>query len=185
MNKFYNKSHKGFSLIESLVVIAVVSILLSISFGGIYMIRRAQVNGATQQIVTQLKRAKGYATSYDKSSVRICFKNDDKGTLCASIQYATDEGYVEKYSQSVGKGIKVSFKDSNGWNNPLGNVPLYIYFDKRSGRVTKVTSDFGALGEREWTDETSVYGVFSIWNSRGNTTKVGSVKLYYENGTVD
>lgn len=185
-NNSKRNSNKGFTLVELLVVIAIMAILMSMSFGGFYMIRKAQVNGATKDIATQISRARSYAMTHDKPNVRVYFRPDGSNVMMARIQYETDSGYVDKFTESMGKGIKLSFYDSEGTSLNLGNsgLGMYIYFDNRSGRITKVSYDFGST-ERELTGENSVSGTLTVELAKGGTTKVGNIKLYYENGTVE
>lgn len=180
------KSNKGFSLMELLVVIAIMAIAMSMSVGGVFMIRKAQVRGATKDIGTQITRARGYALSHDQE-VRLSISPEGGKTLMARIQYNTDSGFKDKFSQAVGKDIKISFVDSNGTYVEFTsdtNGHLYVYYDKRSGRISKITADIG-MGEQEISTSASTNGTIHVELAKGGTDKVGLVKIYYENGAVE
>lgn len=186
------KSNKGFSLVELLVVIAIMAIVTTMSFGSVYMARKASLNGAKKNLQTELMRTKGFATSYDKVGTRIRLYVDSSDNLIAVIEYKDDETseYRSKYMESIGKNVVLEFTDEAGSKATVTKTKsLCVYFDKRSGKVTDVETiipvDGGGTLTAKLKYDNSTYGTFTVHLSKWSPDKTRSLKLYYENATIN
>ena len=186
------KSNKGFSLMELLVVIAIMAIVTTMSFGSVYLSRKASLNGAKKDLHTELMRTKGFVTSHDKARTRIRFYVDSSDNLVAVIEYKDDESspYISKYSELIGKNVVLEFADDKGSKTTVTKTKsLCVYFDKRSGKVTEVKTTMaleggGSLDAQLKYGESS-YGTFTVHLSKWSPDKTRSFKLYYENATIN
>lgn len=179
------KSNKGFSLVEVIVVVAIMAIVGTMTIGGMYMIKKSNINGATKDIESSLEAANGYAKSRAGKTSYIEFYLDGKKLMSKTYLVRDNGTHSVLETKAYGSQIRLIFKDSNGTSVTVeDSKKLRFYINKRSGAIDKVAYVSGAT-ETSVSNASSSYGDFTIEAARGNSDKKGRVTIYYQNGTLE
>ena len=121
------KNHKGFTLIELVVIVAIMGIMLGLGGYSLSMIAAANAKGCAQEINAALVSTRTEA--YSK----------DNGTSIAKMTLKTgsDGIYVHKSSdgekQVGGSRVTVSYSSDGATYTPLDGTGLTFSYDRSSG----------------------------------------------------
>ncbi len=125
------KNNKGFSLIELIIVIAILTVLTSASIVGFGYLYKTNVKGCLKKINSALIKTQSYTISKSAGG-------DDIGM---KLVYDTDGYYVQyKGIANLSKEMVANSKMKIRYKDTAGNVkfvdssnPLEIYFERSTG----------------------------------------------------
>lgn len=130
------KNNKGFSLVELIVIIAIMAVLVGgvVGYAGVY--GSTKVKNCAKEIESRLSETKVCAMS--KSQAYITIYADDTGVYVTSVQGSVTE--TEKIGE---KGLSVSYRNVRSGNSytAVGTTEatgLKIEFDRASGACKKM-----------------------------------------------
>lgn len=168
--------NRGVSLVELIVVVAIMSIIVGISSYGLGLMFTRDANYVAVRIDDQLGEAR--TLSMSKGGVYICelhIDDSDPYTGSGITIYSTTDETLPKASWTKEKEVpldkKVSINVSDGGSLSVSSGDVRFIFDKAKGNVKSVNGDSGA-GK-----------AYSITvTSRRNTSKFKTVTLVGNTG---
>jgi len=141
------KDNKGFSLVELVIVVAIMAVMLSFMFYSFSLLTGQDARECANNLTTALGKEKTYALA--KSATADCYMEiiqDTDGKYYVKYyipKNALDLEWVLLDSQKLGKGsvdVKCSIKDTGGseseWKIQSGQS-LIIVFDRISGKFKR------------------------------------------------
>ncbi len=174
------KEHKnaGFTLVEVIVVIAILAVVIGIGFGGMSILKNADVSKASSQVSSYYEELKS-TTMSKVGEWRLEITRDDNDMYHAAIYNGTDRvGDMEE----LGKYIDIYFKDElEGSNNKITkSSPLIIKIKASTGGVSEISYG-GAVKFSSSSGSASTYGTVEIHLSG---QKREEFKIYYITGKL-
>ena len=125
------KNNKGFSLVELIIVIAILAVVTGVSFVGFGYVYRTDVKSTVKKINTSLLKTQSYTTSKSAGGrdVGMCIKTDGAGNYC--IGYKGMDGQPDV---KIGKSkLTIKCYKTDGTEVIVGPTPVEIYFDRSTG----------------------------------------------------
>jgi prepilin-type N-terminal cleavage/methylation domain-containing protein len=168
------QNNKGMSLVELIVVMAIMAVLASAVGIGIGMISTKQVDQCATQLKSSVQGIR--ITTMGKYQTYLKVYNTANGVCIEEFTQDAD-GTVTSSSKIVGDStVTVIYKLSDGTVFNLGDSsnPLYIEFDRSSGALKKLPASMGSAQEGKYCVEIEV--------SKGS--KVRTLKIAYLTGKV-
>lgn len=126
------KNNKGFSLIELIIVIAILTVITSASVVGFGYLYKTNVKSCVKKLNGALIKTQSYTTAKSAGNKDIGMK-----LTCDADGYCVEYKGIATLGKEViaSKKVKIRYKDASG--NVLGYVdashPLEIYFDRSTG----------------------------------------------------
>lgn len=126
------KNNKGFSLVELIIAIAILTVITSASIVGFGYLYKTNVKSCVKKLNGALIKTQSYTTAKSAGNRDIGLK-----ITCEADGYCVEYKGVSTLQKEViaSKKIKIRYKDDAG--NVLGYVdasnPLEIYFDRSTG----------------------------------------------------
>lgn len=150
------KDNKGFSLVELIIVVAIMAVMLSFTFYSFSLLTGQDARECANNLMTALGKEKTYALT--KSATADCYMEvmqDTDGYYY--VRYYVPENAIDlKWAlldkQKIGKGsvdIICTFKESDGSESKIkiqGGQTLIIVFDRVSGNFKKFLLSDGTEG---------------------------------------
>lgn len=132
------KNNKGFSLVELVVIIAIMAVLVGAIITYVGSLGNAQAKKCANGIVTGFSQTKVCAMS--RSSASMVVYSNDEGTFLV-----TKQGTNERIEKIGTAGTVVEYRDVRGSSSfiPVGNsadTGVKIEFDRASGACKKMAS---------------------------------------------
>lgn len=157
MNK--KKNNQGFSLVELVIVAAIIVIIGGFAFTGIAILSSKPVDECAKKIQVALEGNRN--TTMGKLSANISFYKDSNGNIFM-------EEFIDKppaYIKQIGEDVDVSYRDMSGNSSTLPTFPdkLTLTFDRASGSlkpqadgsyVVQFVVSRGSVGERGYRELT-------------------------------
>ncbi len=127
------KNNKGFSLVELIIVIAILAVVTSASFVGFGYLFKTNVKNTVKKINTSLHKTQNYTTSKSSGGRDIGMRLtvDSSGNYCVQNIY---NGVPEQQGQTIGKSnLTLKCYKTDGSVTTVGSTPVDIYFDRSTG----------------------------------------------------
>ena len=133
------KNNQGFSIVELIIVIAIISILIGVGLGSISYTQGLRANSTAEKILSVIEECKTVAPSKYETSLII--QINDSGDIEAIVQtQASKEDNIVQESVTVGQSDTiVSFEKNNGGVSLLEEESLTIKFDRTTGAFDTTT----------------------------------------------
>lgn len=132
------KNNKGFSLVELIVVIAILTVITSASAVGLGYLYKTNVKSSVKKFNNALIKTQSYTTTKSAGGkdigLRITLENEG---------YCVEYKGVSTLKKEViaSKKIKIRYKDSAGNVLQDGTTPMEIYFDRSTGGLLPYQED--------------------------------------------
>lgn len=126
------KNNKGFSLIELIIVIAILSVLTGVSAVGLGYLYSTNVKSSIKKVDSSLQKVQSYTVSKSVGGKDIGLKLKKK----ADGFYAEYMGIPNLSEEKFGeKNLKVYYMDSTGagWTEVTAVNDLKVYYDRATG----------------------------------------------------
>ena len=142
----FKKNQKGFSLIEMLVVVAIISILAGVSLRIVGYLRVANAEKTVQTIEKACTKLQATSMSKASKPFLYIYMNDGEyyyvfsATDCNSY----DASVMKKDGDPIGKGIKITREASGTMNEVTGAVFIKIAY-KRDGTFDTAKTNCDAI----------------------------------------
>lgn len=126
------RNNKGFSLVELIVVIAIMAVMVGASVITVGMIGGFKAKECAQSIETTLNKAR--VDTMGKFSVYLKFYQGADGAFYVDTYTNGAFGSTERVGK---KGVTVSYADENDLSNlrALDSTGFYVQFDRSSGAL--------------------------------------------------
>ncbi|MDR1700601.1 MAG: prepilin-type N-terminal cleavage/methylation domain-containing protein [Lachnoclostridium sp.] len=126
--------HKGFSLIECILVIAVMAIVVSVSVGGLIYLDSANANKCASAIDSAIATAKSETLSKAEPGNLYLYEYDGR----CYVKFSKAADFVrDANAERVDAGrVEISYDDGTGVKALAGNDPLMIAFSRKDGSFT-------------------------------------------------
>lgn len=127
------KNNKGFSLVELIIVIAIISVLTSAATIGFTYLYNTNVKSSIKKIDNALKRTQSYTISKSTGGRDIGMKLQQESDGNYSVEFI---GIPNLTKEKIGnKRLKVRYTDTSGVAHIVNytNGPLIVYFDRSTG----------------------------------------------------
>lgn len=176
-----NKASKGFSLVEMVVVIAIMGIVTSLSLSCLSMVRKATVNSAASDLDYQIGRTRSETLTKHRESIYLKMYTDGIAVKTCIVTVHNDGTETENFKVNLGSNVVVVATTDDGKSvtlSPSSSGEIRLAFDRRSGVVDSMTSGTSNLVSDDTKNIT-----FDISLVTG-TYKHRTVKLNVANGTV-
>lgn len=145
--------NQGFSLVEFVIVVAIIAIICGFAFTGIAILSSKPVDECAKKIQVALEGSRN--TTMGKLSSSISFYRDENGNIFVEELIDTPPAYVKQ----IGSDVDVRFKDINGNTFSLPTFPqkITLSFDRASGSlkpqsdgnyITEFVVSRGSAGQR-------------------------------------
>ena len=139
-------NNRGFSLVELVIVIAIMVVLTASSMSIMVAVGNARVKSCAQSVYTALGRVKTNTMAKEMNpDANSCYFSISKASSTSPVvvKEVINGNVIEK--QVGNQEINISFKTSSGGaETGLGSAELKCYFDRNSGSVRDI-SDFESL----------------------------------------
>lgn len=189
-NVFMKNNNKGFSLIELIVVVAIMAILLTVTVGNLSKAYNKDALSCGSNLASEIRSSRTVAMGKMDSCIKI-FK-DSKGQVCVEAFESDYDAASKNYTGLVSKGITVVGKsgitvqyrvtgDPAGTYSTLGDSDsLIVVFDRGNGSLKdlKASAKFSAPVD---SDEGKYYEEIKL--SKSNRDSV--ISFNYLTGKVD
>lgn len=125
------KNNKGFSLIELIIVIAILSVLTGVSAVGLGYLYSTNVKSSIKKVDSSLQKVQSFTVSKSTGGKDMGLKL--KKT--ADGFYAEYMGIPNLSDEKFGeKNLKVYYMDNSGvWSEVTAVKPLEVYYDRATG----------------------------------------------------
>lgn len=131
------KNNKGFSLLEMIIVIAILAVVASVSFVGLGYLYTTNIKSSVKKINSSLLKTQSYTTakSIGGRDVGMRIKVDTQGNYC--VEYL---GITEQADEVIGKkNLTVKcYKSDGSVQQVTSSSPVDIYFDRATGGLLPV-----------------------------------------------
>ena len=153
------KDNRGFSLVELIVVIAIMALVLTIAGISITAVASQRVSNAASDVKSAMSIAETYAKT--KADCYMEFSTDSDGSSGYKIYTVDSEGNkklgssAESYNKAI--SIKIYFKNISEPVTVTESTPVEIHFDRTTGgfATSKVNGvDYGVPTKIEFTNGT-------------------------------
>ncbi len=125
------KNNKGFSLVELVIVVAIIVVIGGFAFTGMAILSSKPVDECAKKIQVALEGNRN--TTMGKLSASISFYRDSNGDIYVEevIDGATP------YVKQIGSDVDVTYKDAagNSYSLPVSPSKLTMSFDRASGSL--------------------------------------------------
>ena len=161
------KNNKGFSLIELIVVIAIIAVLVGASSVGISVLWGFYPKECANNLEAKLNKTR--IDSMGKANMALELYQGSDGSYYADLVTYDSSGAVSSTtSEKIGrKSLTITYKDTTGATGTLGTDHIAVCYDRSSGALKANSSG-------------KIYNEFTI--SQRSTTK--TVTIYAETGKV-
>lgn len=145
----FNKDNRGYSLIELIIVVAIITALMGVLMYSVNLVFGADAKGCAHSLVSSIADVKVNAMGREGAFLEL--KRDDNGDLW-STQYVKKFGSfkVDGEPRKIGdKRIKIYYftgdvSAGSGTEFSFGAEPIYISFDRSTGSF--LDSGSGEIG---------------------------------------
>ena len=178
-------NNKGFTLLELVVVMAIMMIVLGLTATGFAMIGRTKVKSATKTIESRMDELRQTSMARDGEWWAEITYSDEKYFM--SVKYketvtnqqgiSTTTEKTDSYEE-LGNGMKIYFKDGDGLEQDITTDGLYIKFNKKDGSVASVLNKDG----NSYITSSSKSGQIIVINNKEQSY---IVTIYYKTGQID
>ena len=130
------KNNKGFSLVELIIVIAILAVVTGGSIVGFGYLYRTDVKSTVKKIDSSLLKTQSYTTSKSTGGrdVKMILKTDGSGNYC--IGY---EGIEGQEDVKIGKSrLAIKCYKTDGTQVTVGSNQVKICFDRATGGLLPV-----------------------------------------------
>lgn len=134
------KNNKGFSLIELIIVIAILSVLTSVSIVGLGYLYSTNVKSSIKKVDNALKQAQSYTVSKSTGGrdVSMTLYQKSTGDYYVEVKQGTTVISEEKIGR---KNLKVMYTDTNNVEHTvIGSSKLIVHFDRSTGGLLTLES---------------------------------------------
>ncbi len=173
-----DNSNKGFSLIELIVVIAVMVVVTGFIVYGVSVLSSGDANKASKTIYNQLTSTQRSTLSMSgKWSLEII---NNSGTNTLNIYRDDGTGNQLQTSEKLGSRIELSYntKNDEASAQQLGNGDrLIVTFERSTGKILDVTKNGSSIYDSGKTD------LYIMANGRGSSSNY-TVKVIYATGKI-
>ncbi len=142
----YKRKNAGFTLVELITVISIVSIIVVIASGPLSSIFRARKKAVTTEISAMISQCKINALSGMANEFQLTYSAEDDAYIC-SLVYTNGENEGKAYkTQKIGSGKNnITVNDSIS----LLSDTLTIAFSGKTGAVTKFQCSSNDLSDNK------------------------------------
>lgn len=126
------KNNKGFSLVELIIVIAILSVLTGVSVVGIGYLYSTNLKSSVKKLDSSLQKVQSFTMTKATNPTSIGLKIKQTG----NGWYAEFQGIPGQSDEELGnKRLKVYYLDSSSsnWNPVTADKPLIVRFDRATG----------------------------------------------------
>ena len=125
------KNNKGFSLVELIIVIAILSVLTGVSVVGIGYLYSTNLKSSVKKLDSSLQKVQSFTMTKATNPTSIGLKIKQTG----DGWYAEFQGIPGQSDEKLGnKRLKVYYLDSsNNWNQVIAGSDLTVRFDRATG----------------------------------------------------
>lgn len=173
-----DNSNKGFSLIELIVVIAVMVVVTGFIVYGVSVLSSGDANKASKTIYNQLTSTQRSTLSMSgKWSLEII---NNSGTNTLNIYRDDGTGNQLQTSEKLGSRIELSYntKNDEASAQQLGNGDrLIVTFERSTGKILDVTKNGSSIYDSGKTD------LYIMAKGRGSSSNY-TVKVIYATGKI-
>ena len=124
------KKNRGFSLIEMVVVIAIMAILAAVMVPSLYSLFSSSTRGCATNIDSLLAKCQVYAMGRSDDVVVMIYKGDD-GKIWGEYLEGANAGQIEQLGDSRVELLVTP--PSGAAYSPTGAQPLYVSFSRATG----------------------------------------------------
>lgn len=181
-NAYAHLNNRGFSLLELIVVIAIMAILVGVVVASSSMMDSSYVKEMERGIEDYVNMAKSKSMSVSAKEwyMELTVEDGEYVTRLCKTEEIDVEGTTELRTttvdeESYNNRVTVSFDDGVNAREISASMPLYIYFDSATGRVNRIT--VGGV------DANLSNGIGRLEISSGSYDIV--LKLYYNTGKCE
>lgn len=147
--RYTEKRNKGFTLIELIAVIVIVSIMSAGAIAGFSVYHNAKADSGAQKLVSLLEMTRQEAVNREDGSVWLKLYKDTDGDYYASLLYRDSSGDKELKNRKLGNSfLKVSVKNSSGAITYIDTTGLNIHFKKSTGGIQENYTDIFIEGSK-------------------------------------
>lgn len=170
------EQNKGFSLIELIVVIALITVLMSVGILQMRMVRGYYAKQCAEEVEAQLNKVQ-ITNMARKATELVIYKNVTDNEYYAKIienKGTALEKFTERKLGRSSLEITYSMDSKDTDIRTLdGTAPITIVFDRATGELKRM-------------DGTNAIGCHRIWiKQRGNDQKVYTITIYQETGKIE
>lgn len=141
------KKNKGFSLVELMVVLAIIAVMSTVaSYAWLRYVRNADLKTAARDIVSDFQNCKAKATS-ESRDYEISFTAGTGGSYTISAPATTSHAAVSttKLSEAFGSGIQIVFEGTcDGFFGTPTNVVRFETRGTSNNGCVKLTNSRGS-----------------------------------------
>lgn len=168
-----NKNNAGMSVIELIVVIALLAILVGAGFASYNVIKNADVTKSTKNFASYYNKLRTYTMSQAGDWSLVISRDSDDMYTAAIYQGSEQKGSALE----LGKHIELKYQDEKGGEVAISSaLPLTITLKASTGGVNTIYS--GSAKVYESGADTSSYGIFKAERN----THDSQIKIYYVTG---
>jgi prepilin-type N-terminal cleavage/methylation domain-containing protein len=129
------KNNKGFSLVELIIVLAILAVVTSVSIVGLGYLFNTNVKSTIRKINSSLLKTQSYTTSKSSGGrdVGMRLTVDGSGNYC--VQYLG----IGQEDEVIGKSnLTIRCHKTDGSTTTVSSTPVDIYFDRSTGGLLSV-----------------------------------------------
>lgn len=182
-------TNKGFTLLEVVVVLAIMVIVLGLSATGFSMLNKTRTKSAAKTIESKMDQLRHSSMSrdgewwseieYKDSKYYITVKHNETIETKVGDVVTVNVNEINDTYEELGLGMTLYFKDGEGAEKDITQSGLIIKFDRKSGAITSITDKAGT----DLRAADSKVGHIIVRDNGGE--KEYKVVLYYKTGQID